>query len=133
MELAELVGDDGFRGRMRRAALRQAAGQPPAIESEVGEELTAFARQQVADAVESGIDPLSDRAAPVVDDLVRGFGTVLARMPDKEFRDRLATRFEEAHDPAVDRYWRLVWIVNSWQAVPGLIPVYSWLVQALRV
>ncbi|WP_327065771.1 MerR family transcriptional regulator [Kitasatospora sp. NBC_01302] len=133
VELAELVGDDGFRVRMRRAALRQAAGQPPAIESEVGEELTAFVRQQVADAVESGIDPLSDRAAPVVDDLVRRFATVFARTPDKEFRDWLATRFEEAHDPAVDRYWRLVWVVNGWQVVPGLIPVYSWLVQALRV
>ncbi|MFF7636884.1 MerR family transcriptional regulator [Kitasatospora sp. NPDC008050] len=133
VELAALVGDDGFRVRMRRATLHRTAGHPPAIESEAGEELMAFTRQQVADAMESGIDPLTDRAAIVVDDLVRRFGKVLARTPDKEFRDWLAARFEEAHDPAVDRYWRLVWIVNGWQVVPGLIPAYSWLIQALRV
>ncbi|MFE2247264.1 hypothetical protein [Streptomyces lavendulae] len=32
----------------------------------------------------------------------------------------------------MDRYWRLVWIVNGWQVVPDLIPVYPRLVQALR-
>ncbi|MFG3100474.1 MerR family transcriptional regulator [Streptomyces sp. NPDC048182] len=131
-ELAELVGDDGFRARMRRAAPRQAAGQPSAVESEAGEELTALTRQRVTEAVESGVDPLDDRAAAVVDDLVRRFGEVFARTPDRAFRDWLARRFEEAHDPEVDRYWRLVWIVNGWQVVPTLVPVYAWLVQALR-
>jgi hypothetical protein len=44
----------------------------------------------------------------------------------------MARQFEEAHDPRVERYWRLVWIVNGWQVVPNLIPVYPWLIQALR-
>ncbi|MCY0936971.1 hypothetical protein [Streptomyces sp. H34-S4] len=30
--------------------------------------------------------------------------------------------FEEAHDPGVERYWRLVWIVNGWQVVADLLP-----------
>ncbi|MFI9323264.1 MerR family transcriptional regulator [Kitasatospora aureofaciens] len=132
VELAELVGDEDFRARIRRTAMCQAAGRTLEIESEAGEELMEFTRQRVAEALESGIDPLGDRAAPVIDDLVHRFAEVFARTPDTEFRDWMAQQFEEAHDPRVDRYWRLVWIVNGWQVVPNLIPVYSWLVQALR-
>ncbi|MGW1432512.1 MerR family transcriptional regulator [Streptomyces sp. NPDC002431] len=132
VELAGLVGDEDFRARMRRMAIWQAAGRPLDIESEAGEELMNFTRQKVADAMESGIDPLSNRAVPVIDDLVHRFAEVFARTPDTEFRNRMAQQFEEAHDPMVDRYWRLVWIVNGWQVVPNLIPVYPWLIQALR-
>ncbi|MFC9930880.1 MerR family transcriptional regulator [Streptomyces sp. NPDC127190] len=132
VELAELVGDEDFRARLRRTAMFQAAGRTLEIESEAGEELMEYTRQKVAEALESGIDPLSDRVAPVIDDLVHRFAEVFARTPDAEFRDWMAQQFEEAHDPRVDRYWRLVWIVNGWQIVPSLIPVYSWLIQALR-
>ncbi|WP_042452342.1 MerR family transcriptional regulator [Streptacidiphilus jiangxiensis] len=132
MELAELVGDEAFRARMRRATLRRAAGEPPAFEVEAGEELMASTRQLVAEAVERGIDPLTDEAAPVVEELVRLFGEAFARTPDQEFRDWLAQGFAEACDPEVDRYWRLTWIVNGWQVVPSLLPVHSWLAQALR-
>lgn len=44
----------------------------------------------------------------------------------------MAKQFEEAHDPGVHRYWRLVWIVNGREVVPNLIPVFPWLVQAPR-
>ncbi|MGA5499334.1 MerR family transcriptional regulator [Streptomyces cinereoruber] len=131
-ELAELVGDEEFRARMRRTAVRQAAGRPVGIECDAGEELMEFTRQKVAEARKSGIDPLSDRAVTVIDDLVHRFAEVFARTPDTEFRDWMARQFEEVHDPRVDRYWRLVWIVNCWQVVPDLIPVYPWLIQALR-
>ena len=132
VELAELIGDKDFRARMRRTSVHRARGRALAIESEAGEELMDFTRQKVADAMESGVDPLGDSGAPVVDDLVHRFAEVFARTPDAEFRDWMARRFEEAHDPRVDRYWRLVWIVNGWQMVPNLIPVYPWLIQALR-
>ncbi|MGW7456791.1 MerR family transcriptional regulator [Streptomyces sp. NPDC054797] len=132
VELAELVGDEDFRARMRRTARWQAAGRALDIESGAGEELMEFTRQQVAAAMESGIDPLGDTAASVVDDLVHRFAEVFARTPDAEFREWMARRFEEAHDPRVDRYWRLVWIVNGWQVVPSLAPVYPWLIRALR-
>ncbi|MEU9081850.1 MerR family transcriptional regulator [Streptomyces sp. NPDC048357] len=131
-ELAELVGDEDFRARMRRTAGWQAAGRTLDIESAAGDELTEFTRQKVTEAMESGIDPLSDRAAPVIDDLVHRFAEAFARTPDRDFREWMARQFEEAHDPRVDRYWRLVWIVNGWQVVPNLIPVYPWLIQALR-
>lgn len=132
VELAELVGDEDFRARMRRTARWQAAGRRLDIESDAGEELMELTRRKVAAAMESGIDPLSDRAAPVIDDLIHRFAEVFARTPDREFRDWMARQFEEAHDPQVDRYWRLVWIVNGWKVVPNLIPVYPWLIQALR-
>ncbi|MFC9949027.1 MerR family transcriptional regulator [Streptomyces prasinus] len=132
VELVGLVGDEDFRARMRRMAVWQAAGRPLDIESEAGEELMKFTRQKVADAMESGIDPLSSRVVAVIDDLVHRFAEVLACTPDTEFRDWMAQQFEEAHDPRVDRYWRLVWIVNGWQVVPNLIPGYPWLIQALR-
>ncbi|WP_370114098.1 MerR family transcriptional regulator [Streptacidiphilus sp. MAP12-33] len=132
VELAALVGDEAFRERMRRTTLRLSAGHPPAVEVEAGEELMAVTRERVADALECGVDPLTDRAAPVVEELVRRFGEAFGRTPDREFREWLARRFEEEQDPEVDRYWRLVWIVNGWQVVPGLVPVHSWLVRALR-
>lgn len=132
VELAKLVGDEDFRARMRQAAEREAAGRPFGIERDAGVELMEFTRQKVAEATASGIDPRSDRAAPVIDDLVHSFAVVFARTPDTEFRYWMAQQFEEAHDPRVDRYWRLVWIVNGWQAVPNLLPEYPWLIQALR-
>ncbi|MGW6207565.1 MerR family transcriptional regulator [Streptomyces sp. NPDC055089] len=132
VELAELVGDKDFRDRMRRTARCQAAGRTLDIESRIGEELMAFTRRRVAEAMELGSNPRSDRGALIVDDLVHRFAEVFARTPDAEFRDWMAEQFNEAHDPRVDRYWRLVWIVNGWQVVPGLVPVYSWLIQALE-
>ncbi|MFK0219363.1 MerR family transcriptional regulator [Streptomyces vinaceus] len=132
VELAGLLGDEEFRARMRRTAGIQAAGQPLAIEAEVGAELMDLTRQEVAQAMEAGIDPCGDSGARIVDDLVHRFAEALARIPDPEFRDWLARRFEEAYDPRVDRYWQLVWIVNGWQVVPGLSPVHPWLARALR-
>ncbi|MEU8699941.1 hypothetical protein AB0C61_20170 [Streptomyces sp. NPDC048680] len=41
-----------------------------------------FTRQKVTEATKSGIDPLSDRVAPVVDDLVHRFAEVLGTAPD---------------------------------------------------
>ncbi|MEL5953466.1 MerR family transcriptional regulator [Streptomyces sp. CLV115] len=132
VELVELMGDEGFRARMRRTATCQAGGRMLDIESGAGEELVRFTRQKVAEAMKSGIDPLGNRAVLVIDDLVHRFAEVFRRTPDTEFREWMAQQFEAAHDPGVDRYWRLVWIVNGWQVVPNLIPVYPWLVQALR-
>ncbi|MFB6504737.1 MULTISPECIES: MerR family transcriptional regulator [unclassified Streptomyces] len=132
VELVELMGDEDFRARLRRTATYRATGRTPDIEREAGEELMELTRQKAAEAVKSGIDPLGDRAAPVVDDLVHRFAEVFARTPDTEFRNWMAQKFEEAHDPRVERYWRLVWIVNGWQVVPDLVPVDPWLVRALR-
>ncbi|MGT2532272.1 MerR family transcriptional regulator [Streptomyces nojiriensis] len=132
VELAELVGDEDFRARMRRTAVHQATGGGSGIEGEAGEELMDLVRREVAGAMESGIDPLGEGAVPIIDDLVHRFAETFDRTPDAAFRAWLARRFEELHDPRVDRYWRLVWIVNGWQVVPNLTPVHPWLIRALR-
>ncbi|MFI8436195.1 MerR family transcriptional regulator [Streptomyces sp. NPDC079020] len=132
VELAELVGDEDFRARLRRTAAFRAGGRTLDIERKAGEELMAFTRRTVAETMESGIDPLGESGASVVDGLVHRFAEVFARTPDTEFRNWMAQQFEEAHDPGADRYWRLVWIINGWEVVPHLIPVYPWLIQALR-
>ncbi|EGX58455.1 hypothetical protein SZN_17827, partial [Streptomyces zinciresistens K42] len=119
VELAALVGEEDFRARLRRAALREAAGPGPGVEREAGEELMDHARREVARARQLDMDPAGDRAAPIVDDLVRRFAARLSRTPDAAFRAWLAREFAAAHDPRVDRYWRLVWIVNGWQVVPA--------------
>ncbi|MET7297409.1 MerR family transcriptional regulator [Embleya sp. NPDC005575] len=132
VELAELVGEADFRARMRRAAPYQAGRRTLAIETEAGDELMELTRRKVTEAREAGIDPLGEQAAPVVDDLVHRFAEVFDRTPDPDFRNWLARQFEPAHDPRVDRYWRLVWIVRGWQVIPGLLPIHPWLIQALR-
>ncbi|MEU9163139.1 hypothetical protein AB0D29_23090 [Streptomyces sp. NPDC048424] len=91
VELAELVGDEHFRARMRRTAARQAAGRTLDIESAAGDELMDFTRQKVTEAMESGIDPLSDRGGPVIDELVHRFAEAFARTPDRDFRDWMAS------------------------------------------
>ncbi|MEU8700918.1 MerR family transcriptional regulator [Streptomyces sp. NPDC048680] len=132
VELAELMRDDDFRGRMRRTAVHQAHQRTLDIETEAGDALMEFTRLKLDEVRATGIDPLGDEAAPVVDDLVRRFAEAFTRAPDAEFREWMAQQFEAGHDPRVDEYWRLVWIINGWQVVPGLVPVYTWLVQALR-
>ncbi|MEG3627565.1 helix-turn-helix domain-containing protein [Streptomyces poriticola] len=132
VQLTELIRDEDFRARMRRTASYQAHQRTLDIETEAGDELMAFTRQKLEEARASGIDPLGDEAAPIVDDLVQRFAEAFARVPDAEFREWMAQQFEAGHDLRVDEYWRLVWIVNGWQVVPGLVPVYTWLVQALR-
>ncbi|MDT0426845.1 MerR family transcriptional regulator [Streptomyces salyersiae] len=133
VELAELLGDEDFRARMGRTAARRADGVPLGIETEAGAEVTEYTRRTVTGAREAGIAPDGEEAAPLVDDLVRRYARALARTPDGEFRAWLAERFAPGvPDPRVERYWRLVWRVNGWQVVPGMVPVYPWLVEALR-
>ncbi|MFE2932251.1 hypothetical protein [Streptomyces sp. NPDC059278] len=69
------------------------------IESEASEELMRFTRQTVAEAMKSGIDPLGNRAVPVIDGPVHRFAGVFERSPGVGFREWMAKQFEEAHDP----------------------------------
>ncbi|MEU5140661.1 MerR family transcriptional regulator [Streptomyces sp. NPDC021139] len=133
VELAELVADDEFRGRMARTAL------PPADEDVLPEaapeavaDLIPFVRQTVAEARAAGIEPEGDEATPVVDVVVAHFAAVLDRPDGPELREWMAERFEAGHDPLVERYWRLVWTVNDWQIVPGHLPFQPWMARALR-
>ncbi|MFH9864299.1 MerR family transcriptional regulator [Streptomyces sp. NPDC017202] len=127
-ELHELIGDEDFRDRMRRAAERQADPAGSGIDDGLPEPV----RERITVAKQAGIDPAGPEAGPVVESAVRLFAQAYPHVPDAEVTARLTERLEAAGDPLVERYWRLVWVVNGWQVVPGLLPDASWLLQALR-
>ncbi|MFJ4779524.1 MerR family transcriptional regulator [Streptomyces sp. NPDC088762] len=111
VELAALVGDEGF-----RAALRGWRPGVPEVEVCAGAELMGDVRRVVeGPGVEEG----------VVEELVGRFAVALGRVPGAEFRGWLAGEFAAAGDVRVERYFRLVWVVNGWEVVPGLVPVYA--------
>ncbi len=134
VELAELVQDDGFRADMRRAAADQIAatkeaGHPDAAASK---RLATLIRERVAAAREAGIEPDSEAARPVVDELVRECGELLGgREDDAEFRAWLRQRMEIGNDSRYERYWRLLSVINGWPA-PDMGPALDWLIAALR-
>lgn len=127
-ELHELIGDEDFRDRMRRAAERQV--DPTGSGTDDG--LPEPVRERITAAKQAGIDPTGPEAGPVAESAVRLFAQAYPHIPDAEVTARLTERLEAAGDPLVERYWRLVWVVNGWQVVPGLLPDASWLLQALR-
>ncbi|CAM5504698.1 MerR family transcriptional regulator OS=Streptomyces tendae OX=1932 GN=GUR47_22130 PE=4 SV=1 [Streptomyces tendae] len=132
VELAELVADDDFRGRMARAAL------PPADEDVLPGAAPRRRRTYPLRPAGrrrgqgGGHRSEGDEAAPVVDAVAARCAAVLDRPDGPELREWLAGRFEAGHDPLVERYWRLVWTLNDWQVVPGHLPFQPWLVRALR-
>ena len=94
------------------------------------------AAQRVADragaALAAGIDPLSDEAAPVVDEIVAAFAAVHGREDGPEYRAWLAELLGTFTDRRAERYWQLLAIVNGWPERPPTVPAWEWLVEALR-
>lgn len=128
MELNELIGDEDFRDRMRKEAERETNQTGTGIHDELPEPV----RERIAAAQEAGIDPLGREAEPIVESIVQLFAQAYPHIPDVEMSAWVIQQLEVTNDPRVERYWRLVWAVNGWEVVPGLLPVSSWLLQALR-
>ncbi len=94
--------------------------------------LIPIVRRTVAAAEGAGIDPDGDDAVPLVDAVVGHFAAALGRPDGTELREWMARQFEAGHDPLVERYWRLVWIVSDWRVVPAHLPFQPWMIKALR-
>ncbi|MFD9812015.1 MerR family transcriptional regulator [Streptomyces sp. NPDC059080] len=131
-EIAGLLGDAEFRALLGRAAARQASGEPLAFEALAGDAVVQGAHRALAEARDADLDPGGAEAAALADALVRRFAEACGRAPDAEFRAWLTAQLAEAHDPRVERYWRLVWTVNGWTVLPQLVPVHPWFLRALR-
>ncbi|MEU8118980.1 MerR family transcriptional regulator [Spirillospora sp. NPDC049024] len=133
VELAELVGDPGFRASVRRMAEFQAAemaknsGLPDGAAT-----LADLTRQRVEQAVADGVDPRSDDARPVVDELVRAFAETWGAADDAAFRRDLLHRLEIGTDRRAERYWQLLAVINGWPVPPTLTPLFEWFIDALR-
>jgi len=148
IELAELVADPDFRARVRAMAQRsaddRAAGGSVAVRAATeapgsGAEREAHGRaaQAVADragaAVAAGIDPASEAAREIVDDLVPRMARLYGTEDQGAFRAQLAEMIETFTDRRVERYWQLLAIMNGWpQQGASATPAWEWLLAALR-
>jgi len=123
VELAELIADPDFRAAVRAMAERGAeGGEAPGA----GADVAALVADRAGAALAAGVDPASDAAAPVVDELAAAFG------PAGADRAALAERLAAFTDRRVERYWRLLGVINGWPAVPETVPAWEWLIAGLR-
>ncbi|KAB2381049.1 MerR family transcriptional regulator [Actinomadura montaniterrae] len=132
VELAELVGDPGFRASVRRMAEFQAEESARGAAQEGWPGLTEITVEKASAAIAAGIDPVSDAARPVVDDLAAAYADAFGEQDGPEFRARLLHRLEVGSDRRAERYWQLLAVINGWPVPPSLVPVFEWFIAALR-
>ncbi|MGW7354753.1 MerR family transcriptional regulator [Streptomyces sp. NPDC054784] len=126
VELAELVGDAGFRQRVRemaQAGTRDAdgaAGGPGAMPYD-----PARVVEHAGAALAAGTDPGGAEARAVLDRVLT------ADLPRAE-RLRLADQVDTFTDRRVERYWQLLGVLNGRPPFPESVPAFEWFVAALR-
>ncbi|MFF4606205.1 MerR family transcriptional regulator [Streptomyces sp. NPDC001339] len=134
VELAELVQDDGFRARMRHAAADQVQARAEAgpFADEAARRVAELIRERTGAARDAGIEPGSEAAREVVDQIVGACARLTGREDGPEFRAWLLERLEIARDSGYERYWRLIAVINGRPADPGMEPAVAWLVAGVR-
>ncbi|WP_141579712.1 MerR family transcriptional regulator [Actinomadura sp. WMMA1423] len=132
VELAELVGDPDYRAAVRRMAEFQAAEVAKGTVPDDFAALGDLTRQKAEQAVADGIEPGSDAARPVVDELVRAYADAWGAADDTAFRRDLLRRLEVGTDRRAERYWQLLAVINGWPVPPTLTPLFQWFIDALR-
>lgn len=120
VELAELIGDESFRQRVRQMALTgtQTVPEPQSFDIEM-------VKQHAGDAVAAGLAPESAEARIVLERIID------PELPGDE-RRRLAEQTATFTDERVERYWRLLGILNGWPAFTPVVPAFVWFIAALR-
>jgi hypothetical protein len=76
-------------------------------------------------ALEAGIEPGSEEAEAIVEEILTAFG-------EKVGRAELAERFDQGADPRAERYWQLLAVINGWPPVPSTVLAWRWMIEALR-
>jgi DNA-binding transcriptional MerR regulator len=127
VELAELVRDPDFRARIRQMAESGAAererGEAP--DGEATRAAAALVAERGGAALEAGIEPGSEEAEAIVEEILTAFG-------EKVGRAELAERFDQGADPRAERYWQLLAVINGWPPVPSTVLAWRWMIEALR-
>jgi DNA-binding transcriptional MerR regulator len=116
IELAELVADPAFRARAREMALAGSGGGGPEGFD------PAPVTEHAGAALAAGVDPATAEAAAVLERIV----------PAGADRAALAERTATFSDRRVERYWELLGVLNGWDPFPRTVPVFEWLIDALR-
>jgi DNA-binding transcriptional MerR regulator len=120
IELAELVGDEDFRRRVREMAV---AGDG-ADELEFGPDYHSVV-EHAGPALASEIAPGSAEGRAVLRRIVP------ADTPAEQ-RARMLEQLETFTDARVERYWQLLSILNGHVPGPPAVPCFEWLIKALR-
>jgi DNA-binding transcriptional MerR regulator len=122
LELAHLVADPSFAGRVREMAVAGAGAtpeEPDTLGADAGRMVTLGRR-----GLTSGLAPGSAGAEALVAEWLGAVPT--ARRA--ELADRLAT-FTDAR---VERYWQLLGVLNGWPPFEPSVPAVEWWIAALR-
>jgi DNA-binding transcriptional MerR regulator len=121
LELARLVADPAFAGRVREMALAGAGAtpeEPDTLGADAGR-MVSLGRRALAD----GVAPGSPEAEALV---VEWLGA------DAGDRERLADRLATFTDARVERYWQLLGVLNEWPPFEPSVPAVEWWIAALR-
>ena len=121
LELARLVADPAFAGRVREMALAGAGAtpeEPDTLGADTGR-MVSLGRRALAD----GVAPGSPGAEALV---VEWLGE------DAGDRERLADRLATFTDARVERYWQLLGVLNDWAPFEPSVPAVEWWIAALR-
>ncbi|MGH3094919.1 MAG: MerR family transcriptional regulator, partial [Streptosporangiales bacterium] len=135
VELAELVQDPGFRARTREMAEKgaemHARGDAPSEEESWQASRTVM--DKAGAALADGVEPASEGARPVIDELTAGMAGARDDPSSPAFRRELADRLETFSDRRVERYWQLIGTINGWGCtIPSAAAEYEWFVAGLR-
>ncbi len=121
LELARLVADPAFAGRVRGMALAGAGAtpeEPDTLGADAGR-MVSLGRRALAD----GVAPGSPEAEALV---VEWLGE------DAGDRERLADRLATFTDARVERYWQLLGVLNEWPPFEPSVPAVEWWIASLR-
>ena len=136
IELANLVGDGGFRERIRHMAEEHSAsrerGEDPGGGVEASQAGAALVTERAGAALVSGIDPASDAGQALLGELLAEWATAAATADTPEFRARLLANLETGTDRRAERYWQLLGIINGWPPIPSMVRAFEWVIAALR-
>ena len=132
VELAELVQDPDFKACIRRMAEHQAAERADGDPGGLHHELTVKIAERVTEALAADIDPASERARQIVDDLIGLYAATFGKADTPEYRRAVLHRLEVAGDPRAERYFQLLALTNGQPSPPSLMPIFEWFIAALR-
>jgi DNA-binding transcriptional MerR regulator len=138
LELADLLGDETFRTRLREMSRRSfgpGTSTGPGASTGPGHGawpgLAAQLTKQVGEAVAAGISPTDAAAQPIVADLVAAFATAAGAADTPAYRTELSTTVRSGTDARAERYWQLLAIINDWPPVPGTTHLWEWFANSL--
>lgn len=135
VELAELIGDESFRRKLREMGSWMTSSPTPddvmPTDPQAARELSEFAFGRIEPLVDAGVAPGDPAAGPVIDEIVAAYAAMAGRTPDAAYRAEFAVAARRGYEPRAERYWQLLAVINGWPPVPTRMHLWGWLADAL--